>query len=64
VLGAMLLQTLGTTLLSTRIFGHDVSPEYLPLPKALVIVLVCLLQSSKFRDAVARPFRSRGKQPK
>jgi simple sugar transport system permease protein len=64
VLGAMLLQTLGTTLLSTRILGHDVSPEYLPLPKAVVIVFVCLLQSSKFRDAVARPFRSRGKPSK
>jgi simple sugar transport system permease protein len=60
LLGAILLQTLGTTLLSTKIMGHDVRPEYLPLPKAVVIVVVCLLQSPKFRESVLRPFRTKG----
>ena len=57
VLGAVLLQTLGTTLLSTKLFGHDIRPAYLPLPQAIVIIVVCLLQSSKFRSAAIRPFR-------
>lgn len=61
ILGAVLLQALGTTLLSTKIFGHDIRPEYLPLPKAIVITAVCLMQSSKFRDAVLRPFRGGSK---
>lgn len=59
VLGAVLLQTLGTTLLSTKLFGRDIRPAYLPLPQAIVIIVVCLLQSSKFRDAVMKPFRGR-----
>jgi galactofuranose transport system permease protein len=61
VLGAVLLQTLGTTLLSTKLFGRDIRPAYLPLPQAIVIIVVCLLQSSKFRDAVLKPFRKLGK---
>ena len=60
ILGALLLQTLGTTLLSTKLWGHDIRPEYLPLPKAVVILVVCLLQSSKFRASVLRPFARRG----
>lgn len=60
VLGAVLLQTLSTTLISTKIMGHDVRPEYLPLPKAVVIIVVCLLQSPKFRDTVLKPLRSKG----
>ena len=61
VLGAVLLQTLGTTLLSTKLFGRDIRPAYLPLPQAIVIIVVCLLQSSKFREAVFKPFRNLGR---
>jgi simple sugar transport system permease protein len=61
LIGALLLQALGTTLLSTRVFGHDIRPDLLPMPKALVILIVCLLQSSKFRSWLLAPFRSLGR---
>lgn len=48
VLGALLIQTLTTTLLL-----RDVSPNLLALPKAVLVVAVCLLQSPTFRSRVA-----------
>ena len=59
IIGALLYQTLNTTLLSTKIAGHDIKPAYLPLPIAVVIVVVSLLQSARFREAVLRPFTAR-----
>jgi galactofuranose transport system permease protein len=59
VIGALLYQALNTTLLSTKILGHDVKPAYLPLPIALVIVIVSLLQSARFREAALKPFVSK-----
>lgn len=56
IVGALLYQTLNTTLLSTKLMGHDIKPAYLPLPIAVVIIVVSLLQSAKFREAVLRPF--------
>ncbi len=44
VIGAVLIQTLTTTMLQ---FG--VPPEIAPVPKAVVILIVCLLQSEAFR---------------
>ncbi|MFT3786428.1 MAG: ABC transporter permease [Tepidisphaeraceae bacterium] len=44
LLGALLIQTLTTTLLL-----KDVSPNLLTLPKAILVVVVCLLQSPIFR---------------
>lgn len=44
VVGAFLIQTLTTTM-----YMRDVSAHVAPVPKAIVIVLVCLLQSQAFR---------------
>lgn len=47
IVGAMLMQTLTKTL-----YMHDVSAEIAPAPKALVVILVCLLQAPKVRSHV------------
>lgn len=49
LLGAVLMQTLTTTMLYI-----GVAPEVAPVPKALVIIGVSLLQSEKLRDGIAR----------
>ncbi|MBL6765144.1 MAG: ABC transporter permease [Verrucomicrobiae bacterium] len=49
VTGALLIQTLTTTMVSL-----NVSPAIIPVPKAVVIVAVCLLQSDKFRAEIGR----------
>lgn len=49
IVGALLIQTLTTTMVSL-----NVSPAIIPVPKAVVIVAVCLLQSVKFRAELAR----------
>src|SRR6185436_8451676 len=49
LLGALLIQTLTTTLLL-----KDVSPNLLALPKAILVILVCLLQSPSFRAKASR----------
>jgi simple sugar transport system permease protein len=51
LIGAILIQTLTTTMLQ---FG--VPPEIAPVPKAIVIVGVCLLQSARFRERFAASF--------
>lgn len=51
VIGALLLQTLLTTM-----YTFGVSSDTAPIPKALVIMGVCLLQSEAFREK----FRRRG----
>ena len=48
IVGALLIQTLTTTM-----YMRDVSSDVAPVPKALVIVAVCLLQSPVFRSQVA-----------
>jgi galactofuranose transport system permease protein len=45
IIGALLIQTLTTTM-----YNLGVSPAVSPVPKALVIVAVCLLQSPRFRE--------------
>jgi simple sugar transport system permease protein len=45
VIGALLIQTLTTTM-----YNIGVSPAVAPVPKAILVVSVCLLQSAKFRD--------------
>lgn len=57
LIGAVLIQTLTTTMLQ---FG--VPPEIAPVPKAVVIVTVCLLQSARFRQRCAGLF-SRKRTP-
>lgn len=44
VIGALLIQTLATTM-----YNLGVSPAVAPVPKAIVILAVCLLQSGRFR---------------
>jgi simple sugar transport system permease protein len=45
IIGAILIQTLTTTM-----YNLEVSPAVAPVPKAIVIVAVCLLQSARFRE--------------
>ena len=44
IIGALLIQTLTTTM-----YNLGVSPAVAPVPKAVVIIAVCLLQSPRFR---------------
>lgn len=55
VIGALLIQTLTTTM-----YARNVSADIAPVPKALVIIAVCLLQSEVSRRWLGRVFR-RGK---
>ena len=52
IIGALLIQTLTTTMVT-----QGVPPAIAPVPKAIVIVAVCLLQSEKFRAEVSGWFR-------
>jgi simple sugar transport system permease protein len=47
LIGALLIQTLTTTM-----YMRDVSADVAPVPKALVVVAVCLLQAPAFRARV------------
>jgi simple sugar transport system permease protein len=48
VIGALLIQTLTTTM-----YANNVSPSVAPVPKAIVIIIVCLLQSERVRRYLA-----------
>ena len=52
IIGALLIQTLTNTM-----YAQEVRPEIALIPKALVIVSVCLLQSPSFRRRVLGVFR-------
>ena len=54
ILGALLIQTLTVTMLA-----HDVSAHITPVPKAIVIILVCMLLSPAFRQQLLKPWRRR-----
>ena len=49
IVGALLIQTLTTTM-----YARNISADIAPVPKALVIIAVCLLQSEKVRGLLAR----------
>jgi len=51
VVGAVLIQALTNTM-----YAQDVTPEIALIPKALVILIVCLLQSPAFRQKAFAPF--------
>ena len=57
VAGAVLLQTLMTTL-----YAYGVASDVAPIPKATVILIVCLLQSSKVRGWFSNRFFSDGRR--
>jgi ribose/xylose/arabinose/galactoside ABC-type transport system permease subunit len=56
IVGALIIQTLGTTILMTEIGGRSIQPEYNLIVKALVVLAVCLLQS----DALRRMLTGKG----
>jgi galactofuranose transport system permease protein len=55
LVGALLIQTLTTTMIT-----QGVPPAIAPVPKAIVIVAVCLLQSEVFRRQIAGVLGRRG----
>lgn len=57
IIGALLIQTLTTTL-----YARNVSADIAPVPKALVILLVCLLQSPVVRSRLAGLSRRWGRK--
>lgn len=54
LVGALLIQTLTTTM-----YARNVSADIAPMPKALVIIAVCLLQSEKARRYLSSRFPQR-----
>jgi ribose/xylose/arabinose/galactoside ABC-type transport system permease subunit len=54
IIGALLIQTLATTM-----YDLGVPPAVATVPKAIVIVAVCLMQSDKFRARMGRVFGRR-----
>lgn len=58
LVGALLIQTLTTTM-----YARNVSADIAPMPKALVIVVVCLLQSEKARRFLHSRFKGSSPAP-
>jgi len=56
VVGGLFIQTLTTTL-----YARNVSSDISPVPKALVIIAVCLFQSESFRARLSRSVRPPGR---
>lgn len=54
IVGALLIQTLTTTM-----YARNVSADISPVPKALVVIAVCLLQSEQARSFLRRLFLRR-----
>ena len=54
LVGAILIQTLTNTMIANK-----VNADVIPLPKAMVVVIVCLLQSPVFRAKVFSLFASK-----
>ncbi|MBR2963353.1 MAG: ABC transporter permease, partial [Lentisphaeria bacterium] len=54
LVGAILIQTLTTTM-----YMKNVSPAIVAVPKAMVVIIVCLLQSPVFRAKVLSIFASK-----
>lgn len=55
VIGAIIIQTLTTTIYST-----GVPPEITLVIKAIVVFIISLIQSEEFRNFVAKPFSKKG----
>jgi galactofuranose transport system permease protein len=56
VIGGLFIQTLTTTL-----YARNVSSDISPVPKAIVIIIVCLFQSEIFRTRLSRYIRPLGR---
>lgn len=57
VIGALVIQSLTTTL-----YALGVSPEILPVVKAIVVIAICLMQSPEFRKTVLSIFQLNRRQ--
>lgn len=53
IIGALIIQTLGTTILMTQIGGQSIPAEWNLIVKAIVVLVVCLLQSEALRQILA-----------
>jgi len=53
VVGALIIQTLNTTILMTQIGGQNIPPDWNLVVKAIVVLVVCLLQSDALRRMLA-----------
>ena len=47
IVGALIIQTLATTIISTKLFGHEIPAETTLVVKAIVVLGVCLLQAPR-----------------
>jgi Ribose/xylose/arabinose/galactoside ABC-type transport systems, permease components len=54
VIGALFIQTLTTTM-----YMRNVSADVAPVPKALAIIAVCLMQSPAFRQRIVSTFKQK-----
>jgi simple sugar transport system permease protein len=54
MVGALIIQTLTTT-----IYAFNVAPEIAQVVKAIVVYMICLMQSEKFRARIAGVFARR-----
>ena len=61
VVGAVIILTLETTILTTPFRGHSIPKEWNQIVKAVLILAVCLLQSEAFRRAIKKPFNRRAR---
>ncbi len=52
VIGAVIISTLYKTILSTHVNGHQIPPQWFQVAEAVVIIVVCLLQSEAFRSTL------------
>lgn len=57
ILGAFVIQ-----LLQTTVYAQGVKPQSILLVKAVVIIIICLIQSKEFRDIILKTFTSKKKK--
>jgi simple sugar transport system permease protein len=56
LVGAVLIQTV-----ATMMYANDVNPAIVAVPKAVIVIVVCLLQSETFRSKLALAFSRKAK---
>ena len=61
VVGAVTIGTLNKTILQTHIRGHQIPNEWFMVAEAVVILIVCLLQSDRFRGLMLSVLPSRSR---
>ena len=56
LVGAVLIQTV-----ATMMYANDVNPAIVAVPKAVIVIVVCLLQSETFRSKLSLAFSRKAK---